>query len=93
MLKITKNNNGDGVTTFKLEGKLIGVWVDELRSCWQQANNGAAHTIHLDLANVTWVSDEGKALLRMMYRNGVALLAANLLLSSIVAEISAEPAD
>lgn len=37
--------------------------------------------------------DEGKALLRMMYRNGVALLAANLLLSGIVAEISAEPAD
>ena len=94
MLKITKNNNENGITTFKLEGKLIGVWVHELRSCWQQAmQTGAAHTIHLDLAGVTWVNDEGKALLRAMYRNGVALLAANLLLSAIVAEISAEPAD
>jgi hypothetical protein len=93
MLKITKSSNENGVTTFKLEGKLIGVWVHELRHCWQQAmQHGAAH-IYLDLAGVTWVSEEGKALLRAMYRNGVALLAANLLLSGIVAEISAEPAD
>lgn len=94
MLKITKNNHENGVTTFKLEGKLIGVWVHELRSCWQQAmQHGTAHNIHLDLSGVTWVSDEGKALLRTMYRNGVALLAANLLLSGIVAEISTDPAD
>lgn len=94
MLKITKHSHENGVTTFKLEGKLIGVWVHELRSCWQQAMQpGAGHTIHLDLADVTWVSDEGKTLLRTMYRNGVALLAANLLLSGIVAEISTDPAD
>lgn len=94
MLKITRNTNEHGVTTFKLEGKLIGVWVHELRRCWQQASQpGLTPTIHLDLADVTWVSEEGKALLRTMYRSGVALLAANLLLSGIVAEISAEPAD
>lgn len=90
MLKIT-NTNEDGVTTLKLEGKLMGAWVHELRGYWQQIRqHGAGQTIHLDLADVTWVSDEGKALLRAMYRNGVALLAANLLLAAIVADISAE---
>ncbi len=90
MLRITKNNHA-GVTTFKLEGKLIGAWVNELRSCWQQAMlTGAGQAIHIDLTGVTWVSDEGKALLGAMHRNGAALLAANLLMAAIVAEIGAE---
>jgi len=46
MLKITKNN-GAGVTTFKLEGRLAGAWVNELRNCWEQAGEGAA--IRIDL--------------------------------------------
>lgn len=91
MLKITNNNDG-GVTTFKLEGKLSGVWVNELMNCWQQAMlnglTGEGKAIRIDLAGVTWVSDEGKALLDAMYRNGAELLAANLLMAGIVAEIS-----
>ena len=87
MLKIT-NNNGAGVTTFKLEGRLAGAWVDELRSCWEQAGESAA--IRVDLTEVSWVSDEGKALLGEMYRRGAELSAANLLMTAIVAEITAE---
>jgi len=90
MLKIT-NNNGAGVTTFKLEGRLAGAWVNELRSCWEQAGNRAA--IRVDLTDVSWVSDEGKALLGEMRRSGAELLAANLLMSAIVAEICAETTD
>jgi hypothetical protein len=90
MLKITNNHNG-GVTTIKLEGKLAGVWVNELMSCWQQAIlTGDGKAIRIDLAGVTWVNDEGKALLGAMHRNGAELLAANLLMAGIVAEISAE---
>jgi len=90
MLKIT-NNNGAGVTTFKLEGRLAGAWVNELRSCWEQAGNGAA--IRVDLTEVSWVSEEGKALLGEMRRSGAELSAANLLMSAIVAEICAETKD
>ncbi|MGH9839053.1 MAG: hypothetical protein ACREEM_09740 [Blastocatellia bacterium] len=93
MLKITNNNDG-GITALKLEGKLAGEWVNELRHCWQQVllnGNGAA--IRIDLAGVTWVSEEGKALLGAMYRNGAELLAANLLMAGIVAEITAKTTD
>ena len=90
MLKIT-NNNDDGVTTLRLEGRLAGEWVNELRSCWQQAMlSGEGKFIRIDLAGVTWVSDEGKALLGAMHHNGAELLAANLLMAGIVAEIGAE---
>src|SRR5262249_13592658 len=89
MLKIT-NNNGAGVTTFKLEGKLSGAWVNELRSCWEQAGEEAA--VRVDLTEVSWVSEEGKALLGEMHRRGVELSAANLLMATIVAEICAETA-
>jgi ABC-type transporter Mla MlaB component len=90
MLKIT-NNNGDGGTTFKLEGKLTGAWVNELRSCWEQAGKDAA--IRVDLTEVSWVSEDGKALLGEMHRRGAKLSAENLLMAAIVAEIRAETTD
>jgi hypothetical protein len=90
MLKITNNNHG-GVMTFKLEGKLIGEWVNELMICWRQAMmTGEVASFRIDLAGVTWVNDEGKALLRAMRRSGAELLATNLLMAGVVAEISAE---
>jgi ABC-type transporter Mla MlaB component len=93
MLKIT-NINDDEFTTFKLEGKLTGEWVNELKTCWQQAMmTGEGKALRIDLAGVTWVSGEGKALLCAIYRNGVEFLAANLLMAGIVAEISAEITD
>lgn len=90
MLKIT-NHNDDGVTYFKLEGRLAGEWVNELQDCWQQA--GEAATVRVDLTGVSWVSEEGKTLLAAMYRKGAELLAANLLMTAIIAEICAETSD
>jgi hypothetical protein len=93
MLKITNINDGR-MTTFKLEGKLIGEWVNILRNCWQQATlSGEVKATRVDLTSVNWVSDEGKALLREMYCGGVELLAANLLLAGIIAEICVETTD
>lgn len=87
MLKIT-NNNESGDTTIKLEGKLTGEWVNELSRCWQEnLLTGNGHAISLDLTGVTWVSDEGKALLGVMHRTGAVLLAANLLVAGVIAEI------
>ena len=87
MLKIT-NNNGAGVTTFLLEGRLAGAWVNELRSCWELA--GESDAIRVDLTEVSWVSEEGKELLGEMHHYGAELLAANLLMAAIVAEICVE---
>ena len=90
MLKIT-NNKGAGVTTFKLEGRLAGAWVNELRNCREQSGEGGA--IRVDLTELSWVSEEGKELLGEMHRRGAELLATNLLMASIVAEICAETMD
>jgi anti-anti-sigma regulatory factor len=87
MMKITKNND-DGVTTLKLEGKLTGEWVSELRDSWRRvALNGDGRAIRVDLTSVTWISEEGRDLLGEMQRGGAELLAANLLMAGIVAEI------
>ncbi|MBI1762885.1 MAG: hypothetical protein HYR56_15755 [Acidobacteria bacterium] len=93
MLKITNHNDG-GVTTLKLEGKLTGAWVHELQRCWQQVlRMEGGQSIRLDLAEVAWVSDEGRALLRLMQRHGAELLAANLLLAGLMAEVNAATVD
>ena len=93
MFKITSKNH-DGVMTLKLEGKLAGEWVNELKSCWQQAIlTCEGKAIRIDLAGVTWVNDEGKALLGAMHCNGSELLPENLLMAGIVEEISAESTD
>ena len=87
MLKIT-NKYESGVTTFQLEGKLTGDWVNELQSCWQETvQSREGKSIRVDLTGVTWVSDEGKSLLGAMHRHGAILLAANLLMAGIIADI------
>lgn len=90
MLKITNNKN-ETLVKLTLEGKLAGEWVNELLACWRQAITGdGSTTLYVDLAGVTWVSEEGRALLREMHRNGAEMRAGNLLMSGILEEIRAE---
>lgn len=90
MLKIT-NNKEETLVKLKLEGKLAGEWVRELFACWQEAVTGdGSTTLYVDLSDVTWVSEEGRALLREIHRNGAEMRAGNLLLSGILEEIRAE---
>ena len=79
------------VTSFALEGKLVGPWVEELENCWETAF--AAHpgrTMLVDLADVSFIDNEGRALLARMRQKGVRLLSAGVLINAIVAEIDAE---
>jgi len=79
------------VTSFVLEGKLVGPWVEELDRCWEIAL--AAHpgrTMLVDLADVSFIDDEGRALLARMRQEGVRLLSTGVLINAIVAEIDAQ---
>ena len=72
MLKITEVGQNDSGRTLKLEGKLLGPWVDELRNvCTQPLNR--AEQVGLDLAAVTFVNAAGAELLRELIRKGIII--------------------
>jgi ABC-type transporter Mla MlaB component len=60
------------VCTLRLEGQLIGPWLKELeRSCAEARTNGAG--LVLDLAGVSFIDNEGLALLRSLTDRAVIL--------------------
>ena len=79
------------VTSFVLEGKLVGPWVTELEKCWYVALvANPSRTMLVDLAEVSFIDDEGRALLARMRRKGARLLSSGVLINAIVAEIDAQ---
>ena len=79
------------VTSFVLEGKLIGPWVKELEKYWEGVvTTNASRTMLVDLAEVSFIDAEGRALLARMRQKGVRLLSTGVLINAIVAEIDAE---
>ena len=72
MLKITEIAQNDSGRTFKLEGKLLGPWVDELRNACTQALE-RLEQVSLDLAAVTFVNAAGAELLRELMRQGIII--------------------
>ena len=79
------------VTSFVLEGKLVGPWVTELEKCWQGSlAANPSRTMLVDLADVTFVDSDGRALLARMRRKGVRFLSTGVLINAIVAEIDAQ---
>jgi hypothetical protein len=70
MLKITAIHE-DSQTTLVLEGKLVGIWVDELQKTWDEVRNlDAQQNIVVDLMDVTLVSERGQGVLRHMMAAG-----------------------
>lgn len=72
MLKISEPVT-DPAVTLKLEGRLIGPWVAELkRTCEQHLTE--KRTIHLDFADVTFADRAGLALLLRLRAQGIRLV-------------------
>jgi anti-anti-sigma regulatory factor len=87
MLKITTLTNPES-TTFRLEGRLAGPWVQELERCWDSiVGTTTIHPLIVDLSAVTYVDSGGKDLLKKLHQNGVKLVASGCLTSCIVNEI------
>ena len=84
MLKITTQIES-GVLLFSLEGKLAGPWVKELELCWIAAAAAQrSRSMRVDLSSVTFIDEEGKDLLKRMYRKGAGLAASGCLNKCIV---------
>jgi anti-anti-sigma regulatory factor len=84
MLKITTQNQSEALL-FSLEGKLAGPWVKELEQCWTDAVKARrGGPVRVDLSSVTFIDEEGKQLLKKMYRQGSELTATGCLNKCIV---------
>ncbi|MCG3127258.1 MAG: hypothetical protein CHACPFDD_02116 [Phycisphaerae bacterium] len=69
MLRITSSTK-DGTAWLKLEGKLVGPWVDECRmACARET--GRDRRLALDLSEITFVDADGVRLLRELVEQGV----------------------
>ncbi|MGO9255444.1 MAG: hypothetical protein ACLQU1_03965 [Bryobacteraceae bacterium] len=91
MLKITIYDRAQELR-LRLEGRLAGPWVDELRQCWQTAGPiTERRATVLDLREVDFVDPAGQALLGEMHRGGVRLEASCPLIQHLVEEIAGAP--
>jgi hypothetical protein len=91
MLKITIHDSATEFR-FRLEGRLCGPWVTELRQCWHTAASitEGRRTV-LDLREVDFVDPEGQSLMAEMCHQGVRLLAITPLIQSLIEEIPDTP--
>ena len=84
MLKITTRVTA-GVVVFELAGRLAGPWVKELKCYWRStAATQGISAARVDLSSVTFIDEEGKDLLREMFREGAELVATGCLNKCIV---------
>ncbi|HZT70152.1 MAG TPA: hypothetical protein VFC10_10470 [Terriglobia bacterium] len=86
MLKITFQDTPES-TTFKLEGKLAGPWVEELARCWAEHLPQASAHVIIDLRDVTYIDPEGKRLLARMGDKGVLFEGTHLMTKYVIEEI------
>jgi len=88
MLKITLYD-GARELRLRLEGKLSGPWVAELRQCWQTASSTTqGRKTVVDLQEVDFVDAEGQSLLADLHREGVRLVAATPFMQALLGEVA-----
>lgn len=87
MLRITIDKNCRA-TTLRVEGRLTGPWVDELERAWRTVTPDPSDgRVAVDLTDVTFVGEEGKKLLEVMYAEGARLKASGCVNRRLVEEI------
>ena len=87
MLKITIQDN-ERQTSFELEGRLAGPWVEELTTCWK--NFAGDRQLGVNLKAVTFIDEAGRRLLTEMYRQGIVIEGTGCMTASIVEAIIRE---
>jgi anti-anti-sigma regulatory factor len=72
MLRISIGASGASTAMLRLEGQIIGLWVDELRKT-AESYMRSGHPLVLDLSEVTFTDRDGVLLLADLQRRTVAL--------------------
>jgi hypothetical protein len=76
MLMITCIEGSDATRTLKLQGKVQGPWVEELRNACRAAASPPGG-LRLDLAAVSFVDAAGAECLRELVRGGTPIVASS----------------
>ena len=85
MLRITACTPAPDAATLKLEGKLLGPWVAELRQACA-ATTVAPAQLSLDLSAVSYADSAGVSLLCALRRQGVRLAPCSGFLAALLPE-------
>lgn len=72
MLKISEGRKEKQSVTLRLEGRVVGPWVDELRQIYEPLLADETK-LTLDLAEVSFADESGVAVLASLSRRGVKL--------------------
>ena len=87
MLKITTLNEPDRIR-LKLDGKLAGLWVEELARTWESTTGGSEHRpVVVNLSEVTFIDADGKRLLARMFQQGAEFETGGCMTRCVVEEI------
>jgi anti-anti-sigma regulatory factor len=73
MLIINQRESKNGITTLRLEGRVIGRWVEELSKLCERILNGNKG-LALDLSGVLYIDDHAVTLFRALQTRHVTLL-------------------
>ena len=92
MLKITSEKNADSVR-LTLEGSLTGPWISELEHEWRTIQSSRPVSLVVDMMGVTFVGEDGKALLKRMWQAGAQLIATGCCTGHLVEEIKGSRPD
>jgi anti-anti-sigma regulatory factor len=84
MLKITKTET-PAEEKWILQGRLVGLWVSELRRSWKETRrtNNTLKCI-VDLNEVTSIDEQGERLLRAMSKEGAQFIATGIYIKHVL---------
>jgi hypothetical protein len=89
VLKITRTETS-AEEKWILQGRLVGLWVTELRKCWKKTYRSDKNLkCIVDLNDVTCVDKKGERLLRAMSKEGVQFIAGGIYMKHLLQEMCA----
>ena len=84
MLKITRTET-PVEERWILQGRLVGLWVSELRRCWKKTHRADNNLkCIVDLNEVTFIDEKGERLLRTMSKQGAQFIATGLYIKHVL---------
>ena len=87
MLKITRSETPTE-ETWILQGRLVGLWVKELKRNWKEIHrtDNKLRCV-VDLNDVTFIDKKGERLLRTMSKEGVQFIARGIYMKHLLQEM------